>query len=253
MRPFIHEDFLLHSDVARDLYHRVARDLPIVDYHCHLPVAEIATNHAFRSITEIWLDGDHDKWRAMRTSGVPERFCAGDASDWEKFEAWARTVPYTLRNPLEDWTHMELARPFGIHELLSEKTARSIFDRCNDRLRDPAFSTQGLLCQFTVAIVCTTDDPADSLDHHHALAAQSDPDTVSTRRGGRTGRSGSTTLWRLRRGSNGWKRPRAQRLRPSTSFSRRSTSGTRRFTRRAAAPRTTVSSRCTPSRGPTRR
>jgi glucuronate isomerase len=177
MKPFIHDDFLLQTETARDLYHRVAHDLPIVDYHCHLPVVEIASDHPFRSITEIWLDGDHYKWRAMRTNGVPERFCTGDASDWEKFEAWARTVPHTLRNPLYHWTHLELRRPFGIVDLLSGDTARSIFDRCNERLREPGFSAQGLLRQFKVAVVCTTDDPADSLEHHRALAARLDPET----------------------------------------------------------------------------
>ena len=177
MPPFIHDDFLLASDVARDLYHRVARDLPIIDYHCHLPVAQIAADHRFRSITEIWLDGDHYKWRAMRTNGVPERFCTGDASDWEKFEAWAATVPRTLRNPLYHWTHMELTRPFGIDALLSPATARAVYDRCNERLREPGFSAMGLLGQFRVAAVVTTDDPADSLEHHRLLAARVDPAT----------------------------------------------------------------------------
>ena len=170
MKPLIHDDFLLETDVARDLYHRYVEHLPIIDYHCHLPVAHIARNHQFRSIAEIWLEGDHYKWRAMRTNGVDERYCTGDASDWEKFEAWARTVPATMRNPLYHWTHMELKRPFGITELLSERNARSIYDRCNALLRQPEFSTQGLLRQFGVALVGTTDDPADSLEHHQALA-----------------------------------------------------------------------------------
>jgi len=174
---FIHEDFLLETDVARDLYHRYVADLPIIDYHCHLPVAQIASDHNFRSLTEIWLDGDHYKWRAMRANGVAERFCTGDATDWEKFEAWARTVPATLRNPLYHWTHLELKRPFGVTELLSEKTARHIYDRCSELLQTPDFSTLGLLRQFRVAVVCTTDDPADSLEHHHALAQRTDPDT----------------------------------------------------------------------------
>jgi len=177
MRPFIHEDFLLETDVARDLYHRYVADLPIIDYHCHLPVAQIAADHHFRSLTGIWLDGDHYKWRAMRANGIAERFCTGDASDREKFDAWARTVPVTLRNPLYHWTHLELKRPFGMTELLSEQTAQAIYDHCNELLRQPDFSTQGLLRQFRVAIVCTTDDPADSLDHHHALAQRDDPDT----------------------------------------------------------------------------
>jgi glucuronate isomerase len=169
MRPFVHDDFLLESDVAVELYQRFARDLPIIDYHCHLPVAQIASNHRFRSLTEIWLDGDHYKWRAMRTSGVDERFCTGDASDWEKFEAWARTVPATLRNPLHHWTHMELRRPFGIERLLDPTSARAIYDRCNERLAEDDFRTQGLLSQFRVAAVCTTDDPTDTLEHHAVL------------------------------------------------------------------------------------
>jgi glucuronate isomerase len=169
MRPFVHDDFLLESDVAVELYQRFARDLPIIDYHCHLPVAQIASNHRFRSLTEIWLDGDHYKWRAMRTSGVDERFCTGDASDWEKFEAWARTVPATIRNPLHHWTHMELRRPFGIERLLDPTSARAIYDRCNERLAEDDFRTQGLLSQFRVAAVCTTDDPTDTLEHHAVL------------------------------------------------------------------------------------
>jgi glucuronate isomerase len=177
VRPFIHDDFLLETPVAAELYHASARDLPIVDYHCHLPVDQIARDHRFRSITEIWLEGDHYKWRAMRANGVPERFCTGDASDWEKFEAWARTVPATLMNPLYHWTHLELARPFGVYDLLSEKTARPIFEHANARLAEPGFTTQGLLRQFRVAVVCTTDDPADSLEHHQALARRADPET----------------------------------------------------------------------------
>jgi glucuronate isomerase len=175
-KPFPGPDFLLDTEVARDLYER-AKDLPIVDYHCHLPVDQIALDHRFRSVTEIWLEGDHYKWRAMRADGVAERFCTGDASDWEKFEAWAATVPHTLRNPLYHWTHMELARPFGVTELLSPRTARAIFDRCNERLQEPGFTTQGLLQQFRVAAVCTTDDPADPLDHHQALAQRHEPAT----------------------------------------------------------------------------
>ena len=177
MRPFIHDDFMLETDVAARLYHDHAEHLPIIDYHCHLPVKQIAEDHRFRSITEIWLDGDHYKWRAMRANGVPERLCTGDASDWEKFEAWAKTVPSTLRNPLYHWTHMELRRPFGINELLDARTARDIFDSCNARLAEPAFSAQGLLRQFRVAVVCTTDDPTDSLVHHAALAEREDPET----------------------------------------------------------------------------
>jgi glucuronate isomerase len=177
VRPFIHDDFLLETPVAADLYHRSAADLPIIDYHCHLPVQQLAADHRFRSITEIWLDGDHYKWRAMRADGVAERYCTGDASDWEKFLAWARTVPHTLRNPLYHWTQMELKRPFGILELLSERTAKDAFERCNAALALPEFSAQGLLRQWKVAVVCTTDDPADSLEHHKKLAQRPDPDT----------------------------------------------------------------------------
>jgi len=124
MKTFLDDNFLLDSDVAVDLYHGCAKDLPIIDYHCHLSPELIANDHRFRSITEAWLDGDHYKWRAMRTNGVPERYCTGDASDWEKFEAWARTVPDAMRSPLYHWTHMELRRPFGVTALLSPSTAR---------------------------------------------------------------------------------------------------------------------------------
>jgi glucuronate isomerase len=177
MKPFIHDGFLLGTDVARELYERFARDLPIVDYHCHLSPELMAANHRFRSITEIWLEGDHYKWRAMRAAGVPERLCSGDGSDWEKFEAWARTVPETLRNPLFHWTAMELKRPFGIDRILSPATAREIFDRCNERLREDAFTTMGLLESWRVAVVCTTDDPVDSLEAHRQLAQREKPAT----------------------------------------------------------------------------
>ncbi|MCC6131231.1 MAG: glucuronate isomerase [Acidobacteria bacterium] len=178
MKPFIHDDFLLSSPVASELFHGWARDLPIIDYHCHLPVAEIAGDHRFETITEIWLKGDHYKWRAMRTNGVPERYCTGDATDREKFEAFARTVPSTLRNPLYHWTHMELKRPFGIDLLLDGSTAGAIWERTNLKLSRPEFSAQGLLRQFRVATVCTTDDPVDGLSHHAALSRREDPDTI---------------------------------------------------------------------------
>jgi glucuronate isomerase len=176
-RGFMEDDFLLETEVAADLYRQFAEGLPIIDYHCHLPPAQIASDYRFRSITEIWLDGDHYKWRAMRANGVPERYCTGDASDWEKFEAWARTVPDTLRNPLYHWTHMELRRPFGIKDLLSASTARTIFDRCNERLKENGFTTVGLLREFRVAVVCSTDDPTDTLEPHRALAARPNPYT----------------------------------------------------------------------------
>jgi glucuronate isomerase len=168
--------FFLESDVASDLYHRFAktsRSSTTTAIFRRL----IADDHRFRSMTEIWLDGDHYKWRAMRTSGVSERYCTGDATDWEKFEAWARTVPDAMRSPLYHWTHMELRRPFGVTSLLSPATARQIFDRCNERLREDGFTTLGLLCGFRVAVVCTTDDPVDSLDAHRRLAERAAPAT----------------------------------------------------------------------------
>jgi glucuronate isomerase len=177
MTRFLSEDFLLESPVAADLYHQYAAGLPVIDYHCHLSPELMAADHRFGSITEIWLDGDHYKWRAMRANGVAERYCTGDASAWEKFEAWARTVPDTLRSPLYHWTHMELRRPFGIDELLAPSSARRIFDRCNERLQEDGFTAMGLLRGFKVAVVCTTDDPTDELRFHRRLAARRDPDT----------------------------------------------------------------------------
>jgi glucuronate isomerase len=168
---FITEDFLLSNSSARRLYHTFAEHEPIFDYHCHLPPHEIAVNRQFRNLTEIWLDGDHYKWRAMRANGVEERYCTGDADPFEKFLAWARTVPFTLRNPLYHWTHLELKRYFGIEELLNESTARSIWDRANERLQSGELSTQGILARFHVKLLCTTDDPADDLGCHRAIRA----------------------------------------------------------------------------------
>lgn len=169
MRSYIHENFLLETDVAADLYHRFAEGLPVLDFHCHLSPDWIADDHPFRSLGEIWLDGDHYKWRAMRTNGVAEHFCSGKASDWEKFEAWARTVPMTLGNPLYHWTHMELRFPFGIHDLLNPVTAKRIYDRAGEMLARPEFTVKGLLKQFNVSVVCTTDDPTDTLDPHRKI------------------------------------------------------------------------------------
>ncbi|MCC7087113.1 MAG: glucuronate isomerase [Pirellulales bacterium] len=171
---FISENFLLDTPTAQRLFHDYARDLPIIDYHCHLPPKEIAEDHKFANITRIWLDGDHYKWRAMRTCGVAEQFITGDASDKERFFRWAETVPKLLRNPLYHWTHMELKRPFGIQDrLLSSDTAEEIWETCNEKLREPSFSCRGLLRQMNVELVCTTDDPVDSLDHHRLLSADS--------------------------------------------------------------------------------
>ena len=170
---FITEDFLLHGATARELYRQFAANQPIVDYHCHLPVRDLAANRRFENLFDIWLEGDHYKWRAMRADGVDERFCTGGAPPYEKFLAWARTVPHTLRNPLYHWTHLELARYFGIDERLDPQSAPAIWERANARLAEPDLSAHGILGRFRVKAVCTTDDPADSLDHHAALAASS--------------------------------------------------------------------------------
>ncbi len=169
MKSFIHDDFLLSNRWARELYHRYAEDEPILDYHCHLPPQLIADNHRFADLAEIWLGGDHYKWRAMRTNGVPERFCTGDATPWEKFQAWAETVPHTLRNPLYHWTHLELKRAFGIGEILDGRSAARVWKQANARL--PKLRVHDLLAKFKVAVVCTTDDPADSLDLHARIRA----------------------------------------------------------------------------------
>jgi glucuronate isomerase len=168
---FLTDDFLLESEQAKQLYFGYAERLPVVDYHCHLPPEDIASNRSFDNLTQIWLAGDHYKWRAMRTCGVDERFITGDASDREKFQKWAETVPKTLRNPLYHWTHLELRRPFGIADrVLDEASAQGIWDHCNEKLRSPAFTTQGLLRQMNVEVVCTTDDPVDNLSPHRTLA-----------------------------------------------------------------------------------
>jgi glucuronate isomerase len=171
LKTYITDDFLLETDAARELYHGYASTVPIIDYHCHLPVAQIAQDYQFANMTRAWLEGDHYKWRAMRTNGVPESYCTGGASDWEKFEKWAETVPYTLRNPLYHWTHLELRRPFGITDrLLNPKTAKGIWADCNAMLERREFSCRGIMKQMRVALVCTTDDPCDSLEHHEAIA-----------------------------------------------------------------------------------
>jgi glucuronate isomerase len=172
MESFLTEDFLLQTETARRLYHEYAKNQPIFDYHCHLPVAEIASNRNFQNLTQIWLYGDHYKWRAMRANGVDEKYITGSAADDEKFRAWAATVPKTLRNPLYHWTHLELKRPFGIEgTLLNSETADSIYEQCNQLLGTSEFSTCGLLKQMQVKVVCTTDDPVDSLEHHQLIAS----------------------------------------------------------------------------------
>ncbi|MDE6136638.1 MAG: glucuronate isomerase [Muribaculaceae bacterium] len=166
MEQFLGPDFLLTTPTARTLYHEHAAALPIIDYHCHLDPAIIDRDENFGSITQLWLAGDHYKWRAERANGVAERFITGDATDWEKFEQWAATVPYTLRNPLYHWTHMELRTAFGIDETLNPESARRIFEECNEQLRRPDMTPRGLMRRYGVETVCTTDDPADSLEHH---------------------------------------------------------------------------------------
>jgi len=168
---FITDDFLLQGETARRLYHTFAVDPPILDYHCHLPPQDIARNRQFGNLFDIWLEGDHYKWRAMRANGVAERYCTGDASPYDKFLAWAATVPRCLRNPLYHWTHLELQRYFGIEELLDEQTARSIWERANARLQAGDLNAHGILARFHVRAVCTTDDPAEPLTHHDAIRA----------------------------------------------------------------------------------
>lgn len=170
--PFLSEDFLLTNDFAKKLYHDYAAPQPIIDYHCHLPPADIATNRQFKDITAVWLEGDHYKWRAMRTLGVNEKYITGTAPSAEKFDQWAHTVPYTVRNPLYHWTHLELKRYFGVEKLLGPDTATEIYQATSELLNTPAYATRALLQKMNVETVCTTDDPIDSLEHHQALAAE---------------------------------------------------------------------------------
>jgi len=172
VKTFITEDFLLRTPAARELYHEHAATQPIFDYHCHLPPAQIAANYQFRNLFDIWLAGDHYKWRAMRSNGVGETYCTGNAPEYEKFLAFARTVPHTLRNPLYHWTHLELQRYFGIDDLLNEASAPEIWERGNALLAEPGFRVQRLLERARVAVVCTTDDPVDSLDAHRQIRAE---------------------------------------------------------------------------------
>lgn len=177
MTAFLDDNFLLSNDISQRLYHQHAAPQPILDYHCHLPPKDIADNRRFANLHEIWLEGDHYKWRAMRANGVAERYITGDASPYEKFLAWARTVPYTLRNPLHHWTHLELQRYFGINDLLDETSAPSIWERANATLaRDP--TAHGILRKFCVEVVCTTDDPTDDLCHHRSIAKAGLPTRV---------------------------------------------------------------------------
>jgi len=169
MKTFINDDFMLTNDYARELYHTSAENQPIIDYHCHLVPEMIADNYQFADLTEVWLGGDHYKWRAMRGNGVPEEFITGKADGYAKFEKWAETVPYTMRNPLYHWTHLELSRVFGVDKILKPETAREIYDECSANLLTPEFRGQELMKKFNVEVVCTTDDPVDSLEFHQQI------------------------------------------------------------------------------------
>jgi len=168
---FIHDDFLLQSAAARRLYHEFAEPQPIFDFHSHLPASDIAEDRRFRDLSEIWLEGDHYKWRLMRANGIAESYCTGDASPFEKFQAWAKTLPSTLRNPVYHWTHLELKRYFDIDELLNERTAKAVWEKANALLNAPDLSTRGILKKFQARVVCTTDDPCDDLGNHQRVNA----------------------------------------------------------------------------------
>ncbi len=169
-KDFIHENFLLETDYAQKLFHEYAKSMPIIDYHCHLPPADIAQDRRWDNITQIWLYGDHYKWRAMRSNGIDEKYCTGNVSDYEKFEKYAETMPYLLRNPLYHWSHLELKRYFGVSELLSPETCKHIWEKCNERINSSEFSARKLMKQSNVVLVCTTDDPTDTLEYHLQIA-----------------------------------------------------------------------------------
>lgn len=173
-KPFVHKDFLLQSESAKELFHHYAAHHPIIDYHCHLPPQEIAEDINFRNLTHIWLDGDHYKWRALRACGIDEKFITGDASDKEKFLKWGETVPKTIKNPLYHWTHMELKDPFGITDLLNSESAEMIWEECNELLQKSEFSARELIKQNKVEVVATTDDPTDSLEYHKKMKKEGD-------------------------------------------------------------------------------
>jgi len=171
-------NFLLKSEIALKLFNDFARDLPIIDYHCHLSPKEIYENKKFKNITEAWLYGDHYKWRAMRANGVPEEYVTGNASDYDKFMAWAKTVPMTIGNPLYNWTHLELQRFFGIEDILNEKSAPEIWNKVNALLNSEEFGARALIEKSNVKVVCTTDDPVDSLEYHILLKESDFPVSV---------------------------------------------------------------------------
>ena len=169
MKSFLDENFLLQTETAKKLFHDFAEDMPVIDYHCHLPVQQIADDINFENLTQAWLYGDHYKWRAMRTNGIDEGYITGNKSDFDKFEKWAETVPYTLRNPLYHWTHLELQRYFDVHDLLNPNSAKKIYNACTKKLRAKEYSVKNLLRKMNVQVVCTTDDPTDSLEHHQKI------------------------------------------------------------------------------------
>lgn len=180
MKSFIKDNFLLENRYAEELYHLYASKMPIIDYHCHLSPKDIAEDRTFKNLTDIWISGDHYKWRAMRTLGIEEKYITGDASDEEKFQAWAKTVPYTMRNPLYHWTHLELERYFNIRELLQPASATAIYNEASEVLQQPEFSCRSLLQKMKVEVVCTTEDPTDTLEHHKTLAKSDYDVKVST-------------------------------------------------------------------------
>ncbi|MGA0370054.1 MAG: glucuronate isomerase [Kiritimatiellia bacterium] len=169
MMPFIHDDFILQTETAKRLYHDFAASMPIIDYHCHLSPQEIAEDKRWETITQIWLGGDHYKWRAMRSNGVSEDYCTGDQDDWSKFEKWVETLEACYRNPLYHWSHLELSRYFGIEEVLTLENAREVYDKCNALLATPEFSARGLIRRSGVKVICTTDDPVDDLRWHRQI------------------------------------------------------------------------------------
>jgi glucuronate isomerase len=171
MKKFLDEHFLLQTPTAQKLYHEFAKTMPIIDYHCHLPPDQIANDVQFENLTQVWLYGDHYKWRAMRTNGVPEEFITGNKSDYEKFEKWAATVPYTLRNPLYHWTHLELQRYFNVYDIVDASTAKKVYEECTAKLQTKEYSVRGLLRKMNVKVVCTTDDPIDNLEYHKKIKA----------------------------------------------------------------------------------
>lgn len=169
MKKFLDENFLLESSTAQKLYHDFAKAMPVIDYHCHLPPQQIANDVNFENITQVWLYGDHYKWRAMRTNGIDESYITGNKTDYEKFEKWAATVPYTLRNPLYHWTHLELQRYFDIYDILNKDSSNTMYNYCTEKLQEKSFSVRNLLLKMNVKFICTTDDPIDTLVHHQKI------------------------------------------------------------------------------------